>query len=309
MDSIFSPGRGIAKVFVLLIICLAVIASLTACHSPADNSKESEQPATESFVETISDPETEQTSSSPETEQTSRAEETTEADTESVTEDPDAKTYEPVVFMYHLILEEPYSPYTSLYVSPADFSDHMDALNEMGYRYIFADEYAKHTYRTAVLTFDDGYVDNYTEMFPILKEKGGRATIFLIADLIGTDGYLNEEQIQEMAQSGLVSFQSHTCSHPRLPELSAEAVRDEFQNSIQKIEGLTGRPVRAIAYPYGKTSDTVRQLAGEYFTFAYTTQSPAVSASDDSLMLPRYGIPRGYSKQQFMSILWSRYDI
>lgn len=309
MDSMFVPSRGIAKAFVLFIIGFAVCAALTACHSPADINQESEWSAAESFAETISEPETEQTLSPPETEQTSRAEVTTEAVTESVTEDPNAKTYEPVVFMYHLILEEPYSPYTSLYVSPADFSDHMDALNEMGYRYIFADEYAKHTYRTAVLTFDDGYEDNYTEMFPILKEKGGRATIFLITDLIGTDGYLNKEQIQEMARSGLVSFQSHTCSHPRLPELSAEAIREEFQNSIQIIEELTGSPVRAIAYPYGKTSDTVRQLAGEYFAFAYTTQSPAVAASADSLMLPRYGIPRGYSKQQFMSILRSRYDI
>ncbi len=300
-------------IFILfLMLCGISAIFLTACQTMGDGDGMTLDPTQSHTVfqddserQSASEPETESADTDSETEKTSE----TVPITEPVTEDSNAKRYEPIVFMYHLILEEPYSPYTSLYVSPKDFSDHMDALNEMGYQYIFADEYEKHTFRTAVLTFDDGYEDNYIEMFPILKEKGGKATIFLITDLIGTEGYLNEEQIKEMAQSGLVSFQSHTRTHPRLSELSAESIREEFESSIQIIEALTEREVRAIAYPYGKTSGTVRQIAAEYFTFAYTTESPAVTASNDLLLLPRYGIPRGYSKQQFMSILWSRYDI
>lgn len=218
--------------------------------------------------------------------------ETTEAPT--VPDVPDDGDTVPIVYMYHLIMEEPYSIYDGLFVRPSEFSAHLDAMNEAGVSYIFADEYRLTDGQSVVLTFDDGYEDNYTTMFPILKEKGAVATIFLISDFIGTDGYLNEDQIREMADSGLVRFGCHTKTHRNLATLSEDEVRYELTESVSVIQSIVGYEIHSLAYPTGGFNDTVTAVASELFEFAYTTKSPAYVAADNMMTIPRYGVYRGY---------------
>lgn len=207
---------------------------------------------------------------------------------------PGEGTILPTVYMYHLIMEEPYSVYEGLFVRPSEFAAHLDAINATGASYIFADEYRLTDRPSVILTFDDGYEDNYTTMFPILKEKGAVATIFIVTDLIGTDGYMTEDQIREMAASGLVHFGSHTKSHQNLANMTEEQVRNDLQTSKDILNAILGYDVRSIAYPAGGFNDTVLAVASEMFDFAYTTKSPARVSSDNLMALPRYGIYRGY---------------
>lgn len=211
--------------------------------------------------------------------------------------------YEPKVFMYHLILDEPYSIYEDLFVRPSELEEQIGILDSLGYDYAFAEDYGIKPRPTAILTFDDGYEDNYTEMFPILKKTGAKATVFLATSLVGTDGYLTETQIREMSASGLVSFQSHTVSHCELSSMSADRIASELKNSIDYIESLTGQKVRALAYPAGRYSDAAVAEVSKYVDFAYTTKSPSNTPSSDALLLPRWRISRGCSAASFRSIV------
>ena len=216
---------------------------------------------------------------------------------------PSGSGIAPLALMYHLVLDEPYTDLTNLFVRPSELEGHIQALLEAGYTFIFADEYAYSNTKTVIMTFDDGYIDNYTEMFPIIKKYNVKVTVFMIASYIGGENFLTEGMIREMSSSGLVSFQSHTYTHPGLTSLSPDALRYEFETSCQTIEAITGREVRAICYPSGRYNNTVLSVAGEYFDYGYTTQSLTSTAGYPALTLPRLRVNRGYSKSYFASII------
>ena len=153
------------------------------------------------------------------------------------------------------------------------------------------------------MSFDDGYIDNYTEVFPIIKEYNVKITIFMISNYVGCPEYMTEDMLKEMSASGLVSIQSHTATHPDLTTQSEESLRAEFQNSKQAIEAITGRKVTALCYPAGAYNGLVTSVASDYFDFAYTTESRISTAGYPALELPRLRVNRGFSKDYFLSII------
>ncbi|MBR3423616.1 MAG: polysaccharide deacetylase family protein, partial [Clostridia bacterium] len=197
-----------------------------------------------------------------------------------------SREYVPKAMMYHLIMETPYNSLEALFVRPSDFDSQLKYLTENGYGFMFADEWQIADKPTVIITFDDGYADNYTDMFPILKKYGAKATVFLISESVDTDGYLTVSQIREMASSGLVSFQCHTANHVDLAYQDEATIRSEFSGSIAKIESWTGRPVKALAYPAGSYNETVIRIAADYFSFCYTTKSPYSVTDYSSFDIP-----------------------
>lgn len=211
---------------------------------------------------------------------------------------------EPVGVMYHLISDRVTNEtQEALFVSPYEFEAHLTALNEAGYTYLFADEYEKSSEKTVVITFDDGYEDNYTDMFPILKRCGGKATVFVIVDSIGKPGYLSEEQMREMAESGCVRFGSHTVSHPRLTELDEDEIRAEFAMSKERITEITGVECDSVAYPFGDCDGRVKEIAKEYFDFGYLARRLRPWQKQTDLGIPRCYAYRGQGADAFMSMI------
>lgn len=156
-----------------------------------------------------------------------------------------------VAFMYHHV--EPNGAPDPFTVAPEMLEKHILFLKEKGYTPVSLKELQgnKSVKKPVMLTFDDGYADNYTHLFPLLKKYNVPAVIFLITDKIGSEGFLTWEQIREMKDSGLVEFGSHTRSHRRLRSLPDEEIVRELVQSKQILEEKLGEPVTAFCYPFG----------------------------------------------------------
>ena len=152
--------------------------------------------------------------------------------------------------------------------------------------------------RVVVLTFDDGYVDNYTTLLPILREFQVKATVF-ITD-IRTEEYLSDAQIVEMHASGLIEFGGHTQNHVNLAACEDATARQEIEKNYDSIKRLLGYSPTSFAYPFGKYTIRDRDLLEKIgYRFAVTTKKKFFTA--DPLQIERQIIPRKASR--FMAYL------
>lgn len=160
--------------------------------------------------------------------------------------------------------------------------------------------------KAVAVTFDDGYKDNYTNMYPILKELRMSATIFLTAGYIGTEKILPHDagddpaynhllswnEVREMAQSG-IDFGSHTESHVNLGGETADLKR-EISESKKLIERELQKEVWAISYPFGLIrdfSENVKRMARDAgYTAGFSAMNGVNDSKTDIFGLKRIGI-------------------
>jgi len=127
-----------------------------------------------------------------------------------------------------------------------------------------------------VLTFDDGYEDFYTDLFPLLKQYNAKATFYIVNDFIGKNDYLTEPQIREILASGLVEIGSHTLHHTDLRWLSGQEAADEILGSKSDLERRFSVPVTTFSYPAGSYwPKTVQRVRDAGFMAAVTTKGSA----------------------------------
>lgn len=151
-------------------------------------------------------------------------------------------------------------------VSPQRFEWHMAYLKKHGFHVLGLEELVQLTgsggplpKKSVVITFDDGYEDNYVHAFKILKKYGYPAIIFVPSDLVNEEGYLNWAQMREMIKNDIM-IGSHTRRHAYLPDLSAEEQWDEIAASQKILETNLGVPIDYISYPIGGFSEPIKQL-------------------------------------------------
>lgn len=173
--------------------------------------------------------------------------------------------------MLHSICKPQNPQESSYYLSPERFRQFFYQLRKSGYKTVTADRWIagqvppKHV----LLTFDDGYDDLYTEMFPFFAQLGFTALVFLVAGQIGASNIwdqknglrarnlLNLDQIREMQKYG-IAFGSHTMTHPHLPDVSDADLIREVRESKHRLEDLLGVEISSFAYPYGGVDRRVR---------------------------------------------------
>ncbi len=152
--------------------------------------------------------------------------------------------------------------------------------------------------RAIALTFDDGYHDFYEYAYPLLKKYGFSATVFLVAQLIGSsnvwDAAYGEEvplmdwpEIRQLRDKGVI-FGSHSASHRLLTSLDVEEIRHEGLQSRTLLEQGLGVPVIAFAYPYGDFDATVEQVIQNCgYTLGLSCQAGLSGFQERPLALPR----------------------
>ena len=157
--------------------------------------------------------------------------------------------------------------------------------------------------KSLVITFDDGWADNYTNMFPILKEYDLTATIFVITGFIGQSNYMDWNQLREMSEAG-ISIQSHTASHKPLAQLSKAEIEYEIETSKKTIEDALGEKVSFLSLPHGVFNDKVLKIAQDAGYQAVCTSDPGYSHEYKNLpVMKRINISDQFQMGTFNKIL------
>ncbi len=174
------------------------------------------------------------------------------------------------------------------------FAYQIEYLSKWGYRVLNCDEVADSLLanqalpkKSTVITFDDGYEDNLTVAWPILKQYGFTGIVFIVVEEMGTPGFLTWDQVRELHREGML-IGSHTLTHCYIPETDPKQLPGEILESKRVIEEQLQAPVRHLSYPIGGFSKRAQELAQEAnYDTAYTT-----NRAFDKQKWDRYGIRR-----------------
>lgn len=180
-------------------------------------------------------------------------------------------------------------------INPVLFEAHLKVLHENNYHTYFVKDLPAilngtiaYSDKSIILTFDDGYEDFYTDVFPLLKKYQMKATEYIIYDYINRKGFMNDQEIHELAGSGLVEIGAHTLDHLYLKKLPVSVAKTQIFDSKAKLEQRFGIKVETFAYPYGAFDQEVVDLVKQAgYTAAVTVMPGAYHSTDNLFYLTR----------------------
>jgi peptidoglycan/xylan/chitin deacetylase (PgdA/CDA1 family) len=167
----------------------------------------------------------------------------------------------------------------SLSLTPYTFEDEIKTLISARYTFMTNAELADALSgkiplppKPIVLTFDDGYRDFYTDVYPVLKKYRVKATAYIISGFLGYPNNMYAWQVKQIADEGLVEIGAHTVNHAWLKGMPREKLVYEVGQCKKTLESLTGKPVVSFAYPYGVFDvPAIQAIAAAGFTSAVST--------------------------------------
>lgn len=223
------------------------------------------------------------------------------------------KKYEMPVIMYHRVIKGKAEEkgVHGTYIEEEIFRQHMEYLKKKGYETVTFEDLINNNYKKRfdkdkkwiMITFDDGYKDNYENAFPILKEFGFKAVIYLLGDLKYNKwdaenalipekvfSLMDENEILEMQEYG-IEFGGHSMTHPKLPEVNSKVLEKEIVESKKILEKKLGKELLSFAYPYGDRDENVKEILKEVgYKFAVTTDKGDLSFEEDLFDIRRIAI-------------------
>ncbi|CAN5723794.1 polysaccharide deacetylase family protein [soil metagenome] len=177
------------------------------------------------------------------------------------------------------------------------------------------------------LTFDDGFANFATDAWPVLREYGFPATIFLPSDLLGKKNLWDRAErgaipllplldwptTARLAEEG-VTLGAHSRTHADLRTLGETALREELRGAKEEIRRETGHEPEGFAYPFGYCDAATVSAAGQWYAWACTAELRPLAAREDLLRLPRLdayylrgaGRLESWGSPRFARYLWMR---
>ena len=201
------------------------------------------------------------------------------------------------ILLYHHVSDEK-TDLPELTASSKEFDYQMKKLKDNGFSTITIEDLIKYMSnkfvilpeKPIVITFDDGYEDNYTYAFPILKKYNFKATVFMVGVNIDANNRLSKKQMQEMAAYG-IDFGSHSITHSSLTSLDEKELHKEIKKSKKQIEQVINKEVVIFSYPYGNYDLNVLEKTQFNYKGAVTVlPGPAKSNYDNIFLLRRIPI-------------------
>ena len=215
------------------------------------------------------------------------------------------------VLMYHKIPDAPLATRHQIFVTKDNFEKHLAYFKKQKLTPVtFADylkfasgESAINTFptRPIILTFDDGYTDNYTNLLPLMQQYGYRGVLYLLGDFdirynkwdADFDPTEPRSEIMDLAQKRAFvaagwEVGAHTMSHPRLTTLPLSAAATEIRRSKIQLETALHTQIVSFAYPYGDCNEAVKnavRVAG--FAFGIATDTGGMHLEDDRMQVFR----------------------
>jgi peptidoglycan/xylan/chitin deacetylase (PgdA/CDA1 family) len=217
------------------------------------------------------------------------------------------------ILMYHHIAERPAgAAMADLYVSPKEFESQLSEFKRLGFRSVdLANLNGQDLPRRPIaLTFDDGYVDFFTNALPLLRSYGFHATVFAVpGHIAGVNAWdrgngpeerlMDQEELRTCQRQGC-EIGAHTCSHPDLRKCDLNAARREIADSKTILEELLDRNVEAFCYPYGGFTEPIVQIVRESGYSCACTTEPGLNTS----AADRYTLRRVNCKPNSGAVRW-----
>lgn len=208
------------------------------------------------------------------------------------------RDYRNIVLTYHRINDGSIDPDIS--VSTKNFEAQMKYLKKQ-FDVISLEELLSSSLKKSAascdriaITFDDGYKDNFTHAYPVLKKVKLPATIFLVSKFAGEKKeFLGLSEIDSMKRKG-IRFESHTATHKILSQLDHQAASSEVLGSKNELEKMLNQNVKFIAYPKGKANhfnaEVKKIVEDSGYKAAFTTENGKIGADSDPFALARIGV-------------------
>jgi peptidoglycan/xylan/chitin deacetylase (PgdA/CDA1 family) len=195
------------------------------------------------------------------------------------------------ILIYHHVVPGGGSPV--LYVTPGGFEQQLQYLQSNGYQSVsFADladclEYgAPLPERPVILSFDDGWENQYQYAFPLLQKYGFTGTFYVVSGYIDHQNFMTTEQLKRMMAAGMV-IGGHSRTHPALSGVGNGRLKDEVAGSKAWLEDRLGVAIDSFAYPYGSySSATVAAVKAAGYRTARTVDTSTQARADSLALLP-----------------------
>ena len=212
----------------------------------------------------------------------------------------------PILYYHSVLPDAEVATPNEVTISPEKLREELMLVKELGYTTLTMSEFTAYINdnqpipeKSILITFDDGYTDNYAHAFPILKELNMKATIFMIASQVDSGYYMSAAQLREMSDYG-IDIESHTDNHVYLDTLSYDQQLKELKDSKEKLEKILGKEVTSIAYPYGNyNEDTKKAAIAAGYTFGFTTNKGLAKRINNKVELNRIYVSSNYSLELF----------